>query len=305
MVEKLEKVSRIVNYYELSFDFRKNNDFDSFFKTLTSLSKTRASIRYQRFGDKYVFIQGIENKNGMIKAKMRCVRMDLLPELMDISTDETKEIEAKEKEGVVETTHFIIDYRKKSKIILALEYNHYGSKITDLVGYIQRIGIHKEVLDKVKFAPIIKNELASLKKRIKRFSLFVVKIHKDNVPKLKKMDNRLWQAASASVDNFDSDYATINLKFDYRQRTETPLIRKTVFNLIKHFSKNYNDKHLFNQLYMKAEDEEKDNHLAKFDLLIEKVNSTVKVQKKAKYRTLISVDMFARMVKELNLHKFK
>lgn len=302
--DKIQRVPRVINYYELKFSFVEDNNFDSFFTTLTTLAKTRAKIRYQLFGDKYVFIQGIENKDDMIKAKMRCIRMDLLPELMDISTDETKEIEAKEQEGVVETTHFIIDYRDKENIILALEYNHYGSKITDLVDYVQRIGIHKKLLDNVGFAPITKNELDNLKDRIGRFSEFVVRIHKDNVPKLKTMDKKLWQAVSVSTDNFDTDYATLRLKFDFKQRSATPLIEQTVFNLINHFKKNYKEKHIFNQLYMKAEDHEKNNLLAKFDLLIEKVNSDLKVQKKPKYRTLISKDMFDQMTNELNRISF-
>ena len=298
--DKIQRVRRVVNYYELKFAFKEDKDFKSFFTTLTTLAKTRAKIRYQLFGDKYVFIQGIENKDNMIKAKMRCIRMDLLPELMDISTDETKEIEAKEQEGVVETTHFIIDYNDKKNIILALEYNHYGSKITDLVDYVQRIGIHKKLLDNVGFAPITKNELNKLKERIGRFSEFVVRIHKDNVPKLKKMDKKLWQAVSVSTDNFDTDYATLRLKFDYKQRSSTPLIEETVINLIDYFKKNHKKKHIFNQLYMRAEDSEKNNLLATFDLLIEKVHSDLKVQKKPKYRTLISKDMFDQMTIELN-----
>lgn len=300
----IHKVERIINYYELDFVFREENDFKSFFATLTTLAKTRAKIRYQRFGDKYVFIQGIENKDEMIKAKMRCVRMDLLPELMDINTDETKEIDAKEQEGIVETTHFIIDYRKEGQIILALEYNHYGSKITDLVEYVKRIGISKEILDKVIFTPIIKNELNTLHERIGRFSEFVVRVHKDNVPKIKEMDTKLWQACSASVDNFDNDYSTLRLKFDFKKRSETPLIRSTVLNLIKHFKKKHIDKHIFNQLYMKAEDNDKNGVLEKFDLLLEKVNSSIKVQRKRKYRTLISKDMFDKMTNELNRTRF-
>ena len=300
----IERVERIINYYELGFSFIEENDFSSFFKTLTSLAKSRAKIRYMRFGDKYVFIQGIDHKDNMIKAKMRCIRMDLLPELMNMDDDSTTEIDAKEREGVVETTHFIVDYRNEDKVVLALEYNHYGSKITDLVDYVQRIGVHKKVLDSVGFAPISLDELDSLKERIGRFSEFVVRIHRSNVAKLKGMDTKLWQAAVASTENFDSDYATIRLKFDYKQRSATPIIEKTVMNLVRHFRKSNKDKFIFNQLYMRAEDSDKNGLLAKFDLLIEKVNSTLKVQKKPKYRTLVSQDMFDQMTNELHRKSF-
>lgn len=304
MSKKIQTVERVVNYYELDFKFINDEDFQSFFKTLTSLAKTKAKIRYQRFGDKYVFIQGINNKNGLLKAKMRCIRMDLLPELMNMSTDETIEIDAKEQEGVVETTHFIIDYRKE-KIILSLEYNHYGSKITDLVNYIQRIGVHKDILENVGFSPIVKDELKKIKERVNRFSEFIVKVHKDNVDKIKKMDNKLWQVLDASRDNFDSDYATLKLKFDFRQRQETSKIRGTAFNIIDYLSKNNKDKYLFNQLKMRAEDEKENDRLATFDLLLEKINSKFRVQKKSKSRTLISDDMFDKMVEELNDLKYR
>jgi len=56
---------------------------------------------------------------------------------------------------------------------------------------------------------------------------------------------------------------------------------------------------------MRAEDEEKNNRLSKFDLLLEKVNSELKVQKKAKSRTLISEDMFDLMVKALGELKYR
>ena len=295
---KIEKVARVINYYDLKLRFQDDNNFETFFSVLTALAKTRAKIRYQVFGDKYVFIQGIENSDGIIKAKMRCVRMDLLPELMDINTDETKEVDAKEQEGLVETTHFLIDYRK-DRVILALEYNHYGSKIVDLVQYIQRIGIHKAILENVGYAPLVKDDLKSLKERMNRFSEFVVKVHKSNVDKIKKMDKKIWQALHASIENFDSDYATITLKFDYKQRSETPLIQETVVNIIDHFSRDYKDKFLFNKLYMRAEDEDKNNKLETFDLLIEKIHSNIKVQKKPKYRTLIAEDMFQQMDTEL------
>ncbi|PTX62622.1 hypothetical protein C8N46_10217 [Kordia periserrulae] len=302
--KKIIKVKRVINYYQLDFKFLEENNFQNLFDTITSLSKTRAKIRYQRFGDKFVFIQGIENNEKLLKAKMRCVRKDLLPELMNTTTDETKGIDAKEEEGLVETTHFIIDYRK-DKIILGLEYNHYGSKITDMVNYIQRIGIYKGILENVSFSPIVKDDLDKLKKRINRFSEFIVKVHKDNVPKIKKLDNKIWQALDASIDNFDSDYATIILKFNYKQRSETPQIENSVINLINGFIKNRKDKYLFNKLSMKVEDEEKNNLLENFDLLIEKVNSVIKVERKPKYRTLVSTDMFEKMTRELDELNYK
>ncbi|MCO7183822.1 hypothetical protein NH341_00145 [Tenacibaculum sp. XPcli2-G] len=299
------KVKRKVNYYELELTFSEDSDFESFFETLTRLAKTRAKIRYQRFGNKYVFIQGIENKNNLIKAKMRCVRKDLLPELMNTETDETKGIDAKEEEGLVETTHFILDYRKNGKVFLALEYNHYGSKITDLVNYIERVGIDQNVLERVGFKPIVKDELETFKDRVNRFSEFIVKVHKDNIAKIKEVDQKIWSAVNYSIEHFSSEYATLTLKFDYKQAPEESAIKQSVFNIIRNFSKSPKNKNLFNKLSLKAEDGEKDNLLENFDLLLEKVNSEIRVERKKKYRTIISNDMFQQMLKELNDKKLQ
>lgn len=297
-------VKRKINYYELKFSFINDSNFTELFETITTLAKTRARIRYQRFGDKFVFIQGIENTDNLLKAKMRCVRKDLLPELMNTETDETKGIEAKEEEGLVETTHFIIDYRK-DKVFLALEYNHYGSKITDLVNYIERIGLDKQLLERVGFNPIVKDDLDTIRERINRFSEFTVKVHKDNIEKVKKLDNKIWGALNYSIENFGSEFATLVLKFDYKQQTENSEIEKSVFNIIKGFVKENKNKYIFNKLSLKAQDGDKNNLLETFDLLIEKINSDLRVERKEKYRTLISDDMFQKMTKDLYEKNFK
>ncbi len=301
---KIVKVKRKINYYELNFEFINESGFDDFFETITKLAKTRAKIRYQKFGDKFVFIQGISNKDNLLKGKMRCVRKDLFPELMNTKTDKTKGIDAKEEEGIVETTHFIIDYRK-DKVFLALEYNHYGSRIGDFINYVAQIGVKKELLNKLEFKPIItEDELERFQRRINNFSEFIVKVHKDNIEKIKELDKDICSALEHSIKYFSSETATLVLKFDYRQNSDDANIKKSVFNILRSFHKDKSNKSLFNQLSLKAEDGEKNNLIENFDLLLEKVHSEVRVQKKKKYRTIISADMFNEMAIELNEKKF-
>ena len=95
------------------------------------------------------------------------------------------------------------------------------------------------------------------------------------------------------------------MKFNYKQASEESEIKKSVFNIIKNFNKTPQNKNLFNRLSLKAEDGEKDNLLESFDLLLEKVNSEIRVERKEKYRTLISTDMFQQMTKELNDKNFR
>ncbi|WGQ14748.1 hypothetical protein [Sphingobacterium faecium] len=227
-MNKLTVVNKTIHYYDLDFNFlntfRANDGdlFREFFQIIVSLSKTKAPIRYQLFGEKSIFIQDIKflPHTKQISGKLRCIRTDVLPEIMNTKTDEARGIDALDEEGLVETTHFILDYSKKNKKI-AIEYNQFGAKINDFVLYVQNIGVNKKVIKTVGYIPIIKNELSKYAKRINRTSEFIVKIHKDNIDAVKKVDSGIYSAAKAALDQFQSDYALLNLKFDYTKKTAT------------------------------------------------------------------------------------
>ncbi len=301
-----QKINRTIHYYEINFNFlddfipEDGDQFREIFRIIISLAKTRSSIRYQEFGEKSVFIQDvkIEAANKLVVGKLRCVRSDILPELMNKKTDEARGIEAKEEEGLVETTHFVIDFSKKKKK-LAIEYNQFGAKVTDFVHYLQKIGINKKALKVVGFTPIVKDELSKLQDRIRRCSEFVVKVHKDNIEKLKSLDDKIYSALKASMDHFRSDYATLILKFAYKERSETKEINSSIRNIVRKLVKDKSKTELFNTLTVRAEDSDKNELLETFDLLIDKVKSEVSVEKKKRYRTVVSVDMFEKIKSEL------
>lgn len=305
-MEQIEKIKRTIHFYYLDFEFTEEfepedgDQFREIFRIIIALAKTRANIRYQEFGEKSIFIQNVkvEPVNKVIIGKLRCVRKDILPEIMNTKTDEARGIEAKEEEGLVETTHFVIDYSKKKKK-LAIEYNQFGAKIGDFVRYIQNIGVSKKAVKTIGFTPIVKDELSKMQERINRCSEFVVKVHKDNVEKIKTLDDNIYSALKSSIDHFKSDYATLILKFDYKQRTETQEMNKSIFNVIRKLINDRSKTELFNHLSVKAEDTDKNNLLENFDLLIDKVKSEVSVEKKKRYRTVVSVDIFEKMKSEI------
>lgn len=305
-VDRIEKIKRTIHYYELSFEFHDEftaSDGDQFrelFQLIYNLAKTRAAIRYQNFGEKAIFIQDvkIEPVTKLITGKLRCIRKDILPEIMNTITDEAHGIEAKDEEGLVETTHFIIDFSKKTKK-LAIEHNQFGAKIGDFVTYIQAIGTNKKATKNVGYAPIVKDELSKLKSRINRCSEFHVKVHKDNIDKIKSMDKNLYSALNASMEQFKNEYATLILKFDYKQRQATKEVNKSIFNIIGKLIKKKTNTEYFNVLTVRAEDSDKNNLLENFDLLVDKVRSEVFVEKKQRYRTVVSLDIFDKMKSEL------
>ena len=305
-MDKIEKIKRTIHYYDLQFDFldefnpEDGDQYREIFKIIISLAKTRANIRYQVFGEKLIFIQdvNIEPVSKVIIGKLRCIRKDLLPEIMNTTTDEARGIDAKEEEGLVETTHFVIDYSKKRKKI-AIEFNQFGAKIGDFIQYLQNIGIDKKALKLVGYTPIVKDELSKLKDKINRCSEFIVKVHKDNIEQIEKLDKKIYSALKKSIDQFKSEYATLILKFDYRERETTTEINKSIFNIIPKLIKDKSKVELFNHLSVRAEDSEKNNRLQNFDLLIDKVRSEIYVEKKKRYRTIISSDIYEKMKSEL------
>jgi hypothetical protein len=218
----------------------------------------------------------------------------------DIVTD----LEDRGSDGIMDTSHFIIDFRR-TKTILALEYNHSGAKIEDFVKYMEKIGISKELIDKLGFQFLTEESFADLDERINRISEFSLKIHKDNFDSIRGMDGNIIQAAEATIKNFENEYALLNFKIDYRKFSDTPLIKRSIINIVHWFEENPDKKNLFNYLNFVAEDETNNNKLRLFDLIVSKVKSEFNVQKKRKSKTIISEDMFPKMQREIDLKGFR
>lgn len=309
---KKKLITRILYYYELEFFFdktyKKKKSVEDFFKMIKRITTSKATYRYQSFRDHLVVVNNISihSDKKIVTGKVRCVRKDLLPELMNTDTDIAKGIDAAKNEGILETTHFRLDYSKK-KPILCLEHNQHGSKIGDFLLYLDRLGIRRKMITEIAHYPIVNDELKDYKKRMGECSEFTVKVHYNNLQEVKTLDNALWQAMSAAIKHFDSEYALLTMKFDWRTKKERSEIRKTVDNLINGLINKKEKASLFNTLKVKAEDSAKLNRLETFDLLIDKVRSEVKIEKRERYRTIVSLDIFNKMEVEMTkkFHHYK
>jgi len=138
-----------------------------------------------------------------------------------------------------------------------------------------------------------------MQERINRCSEFKVKVHKDNIDKIKTLDDNRYTALKSSICHFKSEYATLILKFNYKQRTETQEINKSIFNIIRKLIQDRTKTELFNHLSVRAEDSDKNNLLENFDLLLDKVKSEVSIEKQKRYRTVVSADIFEKMKSEI------
>lgn len=308
MDAEIKLIDRKIHYYELhpkfSEDFKTRREdgdlFIEFFSSIALLAKTKDEMRYQEIKDAKIFMQDVKfiDAEKKIIGKLRSIRTDVFPEIMNLETDTTKEIEAAEEEGIVETTHFIIDYNKKNKKI-AIEHNQAGAKISEFQIYCERIGIMKNSAHAMQFIPFAKNELSGFKARINFLSELVIKVHKDNIEAIEKIDDGIYSALQHTVEQFKAEYAVLKLKFDYKKIQGEQKINKTVNNLISKLLEDRKRAFLFDTLRVRAQDEERNNQLQVFDLLIDKVESQIKVQRKPKYKTIVSEDIFEKMKDEM------
>jgi DNA-binding Lrp family transcriptional regulator len=301
----LSQVNRTIHYYDLDFTYSDNLEedevkFKSFFTSIINLSTQKDSVRYQYFSEKYIYVQDIkfDLQYKMVSGKVRCIRKDVFPEIMNTQTDDVRGIESLESEGIVETTHFIIDYSKPTKT-LAIEYNQFGSKTQDLLNYLSSIGQSTEMIVEVKWRSVVKDDLKTYKDRMGRFSELIVKVHKNNLNELKTLNDSLFSAMDTAIDFFKPEYATLKLKFDYLKHQDTSDAQNIVSDLIRKLISKKENTQLFNILTVRAEDIERNNILSTFDLLIDRVKTEIKVQKKEKYKTIVSEDIFQKMKSEL------
>lgn len=300
---------RKIYFYQLDINYLdtfKPSDgdcFREFFSQITKLAKTRDALRYQSIGEKILFIQDIifVSNEKKIKGKLRCIRKDILPEIINMSDDSTKGIEVEDEEGIVETTHFVIDYSKKTKRI-ALEFNQYGARINDFIYYCSIIGTQISATSKVDAIIITRDNLDIYKKQINNCSEFVVRVHKKELNEIKKLDNKLYSSLEKSVELFNPEYAELILKFDYRTQ---PTLEANLFvkNIITQLINKKENKQHFETLTVKAENLYNNNRIELFDLLIDKARVELKVQKKAKYRSIISEDILEKMTNEISILK--
>jgi hypothetical protein len=299
----IEMTQRKVNYFEILPEYLVDNTISNFtqiFTEISKLSKNKDKSRYVFSNEKTLYIRDIvfDPKEKKITGKLLGIRTDVFPELINTVSDTMKDIEADEDDGVVETSHFILSYSKEP-LILSIEFNQYGPRVSDFIYYIRQFSFSKEVFEEINFHPYHREDLPSYKKRINRVSLVYAKVHKDSIKRINEFDSELFDAFATAEKVSDAEYVTLQLKYDYQEQTATTKIRTKILSIIDKFVKDKNTLSTFTTLKVRAEDEDRNNKLKEFDLLNIFVKSEIKVQKKEKSRAIISADIFEKMKVEL------
>ena len=312
-VDEFKDIKRKVHYHELRFEFNEaidnskaiNKDpFNAFFSMIAKMASDKDGTRYQEVMDAKVFMQDIifDKDGSTISGKLRYVKMDVFPQLIDVVTDEITNIEARENQGIVETTHFIIGISKTVKY-LALEYNHDGAKIAEFLSYCEKIGTVKGVINNVNFTTLVRDEISTFENRMGFITAFSMRVHKNYIPQIESISPDAVTGLKMIESQFDAEYVEVNMRFKAKKKVKSQNVEQPITQpIVEVFTKlrdaiikDKNKTNLFDKLEAKARDYEKNLRVSLFDLLADKVTSEINVQKKPKQRVILSDDMFSKM----------
>lgn len=304
----MAKIKRTIFYYDLKYMEGRNPQIkleDAIKKALNLVVQLNKKNSSERFlvGDPVICMDEVkfESESNRVIGKLLAVRVDGLPQLYNLMNSETKDIDAAENEGVVDVSHFIIDFRKGIK--LALEYNHTGAKIGQFEKYLNFI-LYKLPATDIQTEPILVKNIDSYVQRINRVSKITAKIHTDNLDVLNKHSPGL-ASSFLGAKNFDVDsYIELVLKFEYRKKKQTKEATKLAHDLVPKIQNNNDLVEAFDKLIITAEDDDKGNKIMDFDFISIKLKSIISVEIRKRYRTIISSDIFQKMKQE-NSDKFK
>lgn len=300
-------IDRTVNYFKLKPALLKGKtleDFNSVFTEILKLTRTKSKNRFVTAGNKLLYLNEIkfDSANLCIMGKLLNIRTDAWPEMLDMSNDNIKEIVGSDKDGIIETTHFILSYAKK-KLVLAFEFNQFGPRITDFTYYLSGFLKRSKVANGLEFLPLYRDDLDDYKRRINRVSYLIAKVHKDNIKRINEVNSELFDAFETASNISEAEYVTLQLKFDTKKKSSLNFKQK-VLDIINIFQTKSETQDSFTMLRVKAEDEDRNNRLKEFDLLNIWVKSNFKVSKRPTSKVIVSSEMFEKMQAELS-NEFK
>ncbi|MFY0608529.1 MAG: hypothetical protein JXR10_17565 [Cyclobacteriaceae bacterium] len=290
---------RKLHYYNIKYKPSSKNalGYKEVFKKIISLNENIAKERI--FKDPYGTILMHDVKFGKstnyIVGKLLRVRNDIFPQLIDMTNDQIKDLEANEQEGLVETTHFLVDHSSESSSQICMEYNHFGPRFGHFQEYIRRIGLGYKLISGLSYELIVQNRLEQIVNRMERCSSMSVRVHESNIQEVIDQNQGLGSALLSAQQLSGSDQIEMTFKLDYKTKNRTSKINTVINDFIKIFSKNPNALGAWDKFQVRAEDSAKNSQIELFDLLLDKEYSEITVQKRTQSRTVVSLDILKKM----------
>nr|GFA63109.1 hypothetical protein [Tanacetum cinerariifolium] len=153
-----------------------------------------------------------------------------------MATDEARGIDMAEDEGIVETTHFVIDYKKNRRRI-AVEYNVAGAKAHELAQYLEHVGISAGLLV-VMLKPILtEDSLRDFQRRVDALKSLEICVPTDSIGQIQKYSPGLATSMAASKDFFNCSKLVFRPDFDLSSQNQTNSAMEFVKTIIQEWTR--------------------------------------------------------------------
>jgi hypothetical protein len=303
-----KKVERIINFYHFSINDGSLIDFVSKCLILNKLMiEEKNDSRYLKSVDGGYLYMSILNQNYSesvdLQGRIMKIRMDDFPQIMHTLDDKVREIEIDELEGVVETSHFVID-KREDKLLIAMEFNQFGPKIGDLSHFFEHISSQGSFSQKVDTYPLIDEKLLdTLNDRISSCHKLIIKVKKNSISGLEEIHHGFVSGMNMCDEFGETKSFEMIINFDLKNYPGTPQARKSISKIVSYFNgKNKNFDNI-EKLTLVAKDSLNNDKIELFDLLLSRIKRKVVVSRSGKSRTIVSSEMFEKLQNEIKSFK--
>lgn len=299
MSDKITTTIRTVNYFEVEYilnDKKTLSDYFAIFDLITDRNNRKDKSRILKNGNKSInlFVTNFDTSKQMAFGKIVDIRMDAFPELIDTTDDNVRDIEAAVGEGILESSHFILSVKGK-RLILSLEHNQYGPRISDFHFIANHYLSVNDIVKSHTINPLTNDQKIDYAKRIERVSYLIAKVHKDNIGRMEKVDKGIFSAYETASTVADSEYVTLTYNIGRKQIEASSKLRKLILKITNYFAENKNSNMDFDTLKIRAVDNENEMKMRDFDLLNIWIKSHLQVKKKPKSRVVLTSDIHYKM----------
>lgn len=299
MSDKTTTTLRTINYFEIEYILNKNktlDDYFSIFDLITDRNQKKDKSRILKNGNKSLnlFVLNSDATKKIAYGKIVDIRMDAFPELIKTSDDKVRDIEVDVDEGILESSHFVLSV-KGNRLILSLEHNQYGPRISDFYFIANHYLFSIGVLKSHKIQPLTNDTKINYTDRIDRVSYLIAKVHKDNIKRIEKIDKGLFSAMSTASEVAETEYVTLKYNVGKKQIEASSKLRELILKITTYFGNHTNSNLDFETLQIRAIDTDNEMKMKDFDLLNIWIKSHIRVEKKPKSRVVLATDIHEKM----------
>lgn len=299
MSDKITTTTRTINYFEIEYqlnDKKSIRDYFSIFDLISERNQKKDKSRILKNGNKSLnlFVTNSDADKKMAFGKIVDIRMDAFPELIKTSDDKVRDIEVDEDEGILESSHFVLSV-KGDRLILSLEHNQYGPRISDFYYIANHYLFSNEILKSHTIHPLTNDTKIEYADRIDRVSYLIAKVHKDNIKRIENVDKGLFSAMATASEVAETEYVSLKYNVGKKQIEASSKLRALILKITTYFSNNDNSNLDFDTLQIRAIDTENEMKMKDFDLLNIWIKSHILVEKKPKSRVVLTTDIHEKM----------